>query len=571
MKKKTMANIIMVAIILVIVAAGVLGVGYIQGWFDSMNGTQAILCDVVGVINLERNGVSYPVTEDTVLRNGDKISCENGATAVISLGEKSVVIGENAVLSIANPKSDSFAANISFGQVFADCGTFTYEGHTAAVEDAVVLLSVRSGAQTLTVLSGTVEGVAAGNSAEYIGNQISVSTLKIGSLSDFALKQVRNSKQPLCVTAAQLDQLEADRQQALQDAINNAGSISKPEPEEPAHVHSYIDTLVAPTCTEKGYTIYTCACGDSYQDSEVASTGHIWDDWVTTVQPTSQLEGTKEHKCINCGRAETQPLPKLEADHTHNYTQKVVVATCTTDGYTLNSCACGDSYRDDVVNATGHRYTDKVVAPTCTSGGYTLHTCACGATYKDAATPSVFHNWGDWVVTKEATTTAEGSKQRTCKDCKFVQETTIAKVEENPIAGYVYITIRCDTILDNMGDLNPGKVEFVPSNGEILPMVSVYFYEGETVFEVLNRVCKIANIQLEYSWTPLYSSYYIEGINHLYEFDCGEQSGWMYKVNEWFPNYGCSSYDVSDGDVIVWCYTCKGLGADVGDDWMAHE
>ena len=78
----------------------------------------------------------------------------------------------------------------------------------------------------------------------------------------------------------------------------------------------------------------------------------------------------------------------------------------------------------------------------------------------------------------------------------------------------------------------------------------------------------MANIQIEYSWTPMYDSYYIEGINHLYEFDCGEQSGWMYKVNEWFPNYGCSSYEVGDGDVIVWCYTCMGLGADVGDDWM---
>jgi hypothetical protein len=85
---------------------------------------------------------------------------------------------------------------------------------------------------------------------------------------------------------------------------------------------------------------------------------------------------------------------------------------------------------------------------------------------------------------------------------------------------------------------------------------------------VLNRICKKTGIQIEYSWTPLYGSYYIEGINHLYEFDCGEQSGWMYKVNEWFPNYGCSSYYVDDGDVIVWCYTCQGLGRDVGCDWM---
>ena len=41
----------------------------------------------------------------------------------------------------------------------------------------------------------------------------------------------------------------------------------------------------------------------------------------------------------------------------------------------------------------------------------------------------------------------------------------------------------------------------------------------------------------------------------------------MYKVNGWFPNYGCSRYQVEDGDVICWVYTCD-LGADVGDNSM---
>lgn len=126
------------------------------------------------------------------------------------------------------------------------------------------------------------------------------------------------------------------------------------------------------------------------------------------------------------------------------------------------------------------------------------------------------------------------------------------------------IQIRCDTILDNMDKLTPGKNAYVPASGVILATSSVQFVEGETVFEVLQRACSYAGIQLEYSWTPMYGSYYIEGINNLYEFDCGAESGWMYKVNGWFPNYGCSSYTLKDGDVIVWCYTCNGLGADVG-------
>lgn len=126
------------------------------------------------------------------------------------------------------------------------------------------------------------------------------------------------------------------------------------------------------------------------------------------------------------------------------------------------------------------------------------------------------------------------------------------------------ISIVCDTILDNMENLDDGKEAYVPANGTILATSSVEFEEGETVFDVLKRVCEYAGIQLEYSWTPMYDSYYIEGINHLYEFDCGNESGWMYKVNGWFPNYGCSAYSLKDGDSIVWCYTCNGLGADVG-------
>ena len=126
------------------------------------------------------------------------------------------------------------------------------------------------------------------------------------------------------------------------------------------------------------------------------------------------------------------------------------------------------------------------------------------------------------------------------------------------------IEIRCDTILNNLGDLTPGKDKYVPTNGTILTASKLTFEEGETVFDVLKRACKTAGIQLEYSWTPMYNSYYIEGIHQLYEFDCGNESGWMYQVNGWFPNYGCSAYNLKDGDVIVWQYTCKGLGADVG-------
>ena len=124
-------------------------------------------------------------------------------------------------------------------------------------------------------------------------------------------------------------------------------------------------------------------------------------------------------------------------------------------------------------------------------------------------------------------------------------------------------SIECSTIVNNLDQLDPDKLEMVPYDGVILKTVTVTFYEGESVFDVLQRVCIENKIHMEAEWTPIYNSAYIEGIHNLYEFDCGALSGWMYKVNGWYPNYGCSRYQLKDGDVVEWRYTCD-LGNDIG-------
>ena len=160
------------------------------------------------------------------------------------------------------------------------------------------------------------------------------------------------------------------------------------------------------------------------------------------------------------------------------------------------------------------------------------------------------------------------------EDSIFGSEYKIAVIPDNRLvqdensANLCTITIRCDTILDNADKLDAAKAPYVPEDGEILPLTTVEFMEGETVFDVLKRVCEAADLQIEYSWTPLYDSYYVEGINHLYEFDCGFESGWMYEVNDGFPNYGSSAYEVKPGDKIEWKYTCTGLGTDIGAERM---
>ena len=124
-------------------------------------------------------------------------------------------------------------------------------------------------------------------------------------------------------------------------------------------------------------------------------------------------------------------------------------------------------------------------------------------------------------------------------------------------------SIECSTILNNLDQLDPDKLEMVPSGGVILAKTTVAFYEGESVFDVLQRICKENGIHMEAEWTPIYNSAYIEGIHNLYEFDCGALSGWMYKVNGWYPNYGSSRYQLKDGDVVEWRYTCD-YGNDIG-------
>ena len=139
--------------------------------------------------------------------------------------------------------------------------------------------------------------------------------------------------------------------------------------------------------------------------------------------------------------------------------------------------------------------------------------------------------------------------------------------EPKPVT--VTLEIRCDTLSSDMSKLeHPAIEDYIPADGTILERSTYKGTTDNTVFDALNTLCRNNDIQLEFSYTPIYESYYIEGINYLYEFDGGNLSGWMYKVNGWFPNYGCSSYYLSDGDVIEWVYTCD-LGKDVGDNSMS--
>ena len=125
----------------------------------------------------------------------------------------------------------------------------------------------------------------------------------------------------------------------------------------------------------------------------------------------------------------------------------------------------------------------------------------------------------------------------------------------------VTLTVRCDTILDNIGMLKTEKHGLVPADGVIFQSEAAAT-PGESVFDVLQREMRGARIHMAFRNTPFYDSAYIEAINNLYEYDVGELSGWVYMVNGVSQDGGCSQYKLAPGDVVEWLYTCD-LGRDL--------
>ena len=127
------------------------------------------------------------------------------------------------------------------------------------------------------------------------------------------------------------------------------------------------------------------------------------------------------------------------------------------------------------------------------------------------------------------------------------------------------ISIKCSAALSSAA-LKKEKAAILPPDGVILE-TKAEFRDGESVFDVLQRETKSKKIHMEFSNTPGIGSAYVEGIGNLYEHDCGELSGWMYRVNGEFPKYSCSEYKLKKGDKMEWLYTCD-LGADIGGNNM---
>ena len=158
--------------------------------------------------------------------------------------------------------------------------------------------------------------------------------------------------------------------------------------------HDYRTALTAPTCTEEGYTTYTCACGDSYVSDRLAALGHT---------PGAEATCTRAQKCTVCNAELIAAL-----GHTPGETTCTTSQNCTVCGVELESvkghipsaaATCTEPQICMVCQlvlapATGHNHIPVVTAPTCTEDGYTAHICACGDSYTDAPVDALGHTEG---------------------------------------------------------------------------------------------------------------------------------------------------------------------------------
>lgn len=205
--------------------------------------------------------------------------------------------------------------------------------------------------------------------------------------------------------------------------------------------HSYETITKEPTCTDKGYTTHTCTmCGYNYVSDYTEATGHDWDEGHSVTNSTCESDGVIEFNCRNCdekmikaesatghtpGAAATCTEPQvcekcgtvLELPKGHSYDNETVEPTCTSMGYTVYTCHCGDSYTGEFTDKAEHDYNTVVTAPTCTSHGYTTYSCKnCEDEYVSDFVEKTAHNYNS--VVTPPTCTSMGYTTYTCKDCE---------------------------------------------------------------------------------------------------------------------------------------------------------
>lgn len=226
----------------------------------------------------------------------------------------------------------------------------------------------------------------------------------------------------------------------------NCGDIITEDIEQlPVHKHEWTESgRTESTCTTAGSVSYSCECGETYSEP-LPFAPHTPGDWVTVKEPTETEDGLKQKTCTVCGTVtDEETIGKIP--HEHVYTAVTTDATCTEDGKTVYTCACGDSYEERIA-AKGHSFGEAVVTePDCDTDGSAVRTCTtCGET-DTTVLPMTGHNYVEVAEeSKAATCTEDGKLVKRCENCQNTVEDVIPKL------GHDYETITEDATCTKEG------------------------------------------------------------------------------------------------------------------------
>lgn len=173
-----------------------------------------------------------------------------------------------------------------------------------------------------------------------------------------------------CTALKKVDYLgsDTDWSQVTKETSNNALDNAEKSFTRTDHEHKYTDTVIPPTCTERGCTVHLCACGDKREDSYTPPLGHSYKGGI----------------CVRCGILD----PNKDTPHKHDFIPIVTKPTCLTEGFTTYACSCGECYTKDYVSAVGHKtQLQNAKAAGCMTGGYTGdEVCTvCGKVFKQGS------------------------------------------------------------------------------------------------------------------------------------------------------------------------------------------
>lgn len=173
-----------------------------------------------------------------------------------------------------------------------------------------------------------------------------------------------------CTALKKVDYLgsDTDWSQVTKETGNSALGNAEKSFTRTDHEHKYTDTVIPPTCTERGCTVHLCACGDKREDSYTPPLGHNYKGGI----------------CVRCGILD----PNKDIPHKHDFIPIVTKPTCLTEGFTTYACSCGECYTKDYVSAVGHKtQLQNAKAAGCMTGGYTGdEVCTvCGKVFKQGS------------------------------------------------------------------------------------------------------------------------------------------------------------------------------------------